>query len=155
MKDIIPRHRQSSQSLSPFEGAWDNFLGDFWSFPTIFDSHLWDRQSSFLPSMDIAENEKEFQVTADLPGFSPENISVEIEDDGIVVSGKHENEQEEKEKNFLRRERSFSSFCRKVNFPSHADLENVKCKSKDGVLTITVPKRPEAKKKSLKIEVEK
>jgi len=141
--------------MSPFERTADNFLGDFWSFPTIFDSSWWDQGKSFSPSMDISENEESFQIKADLPGFDPKNISVEVEDDGLVISGHYEAENEDKKKNYLRRERSCGSFSRKVNFPSNADLENVKCKSKDGTLKIVIPKRPESKKKSLKIEIEK
>lgn len=143
-----------SRDIVPFEGGLKNFLGDFWSFPTIFDSPHWDRPASYLPDMDISENENQFEVLADLPGFDPADISVEVESDGLVIQGKQEKKEEEKDKNYLRLERQTGSFYRKVNFPPSADLQNLHCRSKNGVLSITIPKRKEAQKKSFKIHTE-
>lgn len=143
-----------SHDLMPLGSEFKNFLGDFWSFPTIFDSPSWEKNTSFLPAMDISQTEKEFEITADIPGFDPKDIEVHVENEGIVISGKHEDKKQENEKNYLRVERSSGSFYRKVNFPPSADLENVTCKSKNGVLFVRIPKRKEAEKKALKIEVE-
>jgi len=148
------RLRDSQNALTPFSGGLNNFWDDFWGFPSLFQNKAWGENSSFLPSLDVSETDKEFQIQADLPGFDSKDISVEIEDSGIVISGKKDSTSEDKGKNYLRCERSSGSFYRKVNFPPNADLENVKCKSKNGVLSITIPKLQETKKKEVKIEIE-
>ncbi|MCF7812444.1 Hsp20/alpha crystallin family protein [Candidatus Gracilibacteria bacterium] len=159
MKDTRNRHRQNNW-LTPFEGTGGlgNFFDDFWNFPSVFDQPRWGLQmqeGNFLPSIDVSENEKEFEITADLPGFDPKNINVDIEDDGLAISGKHESENKEEDKNYLRCERQSGSFYRKIGLPSSAELLKTKCTSKNGVLHITVPKKEENKKsKSVKIEVE-
>lgn len=149
MKNTHHPHR-----IVPFEGGLKNLLGDFWSFPTVFDSPLWDQNQSFLPAMDIKELQKSFEIIADLPGFDPKNIQVEVENDGIIISGKHEKKEESNKANYLRMERSMGSFYRKISFPPSADLEHVTCRSMHGVLTVIIPKRSEAQKKSLPIEVQ-
>ncbi|MCF7917877.1 Hsp20/alpha crystallin family protein [Candidatus Gracilibacteria bacterium] len=104
--------------------------------------------------MDISETDKEFQITADLPGFDPQDVNVEVEEDGIAISGKHESEEKKEDTNYLRCERRSGSFYRKVVLPHSADLLKIKCKSRNGVLHVSIPKKDDSKRKSVKIEVE-
>lgn len=154
MTKRIFRHRNPQSALSPFGRGVRDVWGDFWNFPTAFETHLLkeiQEQDFFAAPMDITETDDEFKVVADLPGVNPEDISVETEDGALVVNAKRETEKEKKGKNFLRSERSSGSFYQKLDFPSSANLEKASCTSKDGVLTITIPKQ--ASNKSKKIDV--
>ncbi|KAG6437345.1 hypothetical protein SASPL_102259 [Salvia splendens] len=82
----------------------------------------------------------------DVPGLKKEEVKVEIEDGGILqISGERSKEQEEKNDKWHRVERSSSKFCRRFRLPENAKLEQVKAAMENGVLTVTVPKKPEVK----------
>lgn len=102
--------------------------------------------------MDIMEEEGQFLTEVELPGFDPEDVSVEIEDNFLVLSGKKDSSKEKKSGTYLRNDRSIATFYQKIQFPSTADLENAECSLKHGVLTISVPKKEQNKKKLLEIK---
>jgi len=92
----------------------------------------------------------------ELPGMDEKDITVEMDDAALTIRGEKKAEQEEKGKNWYRREQSYGSFHRIVPLPANVDGEKAKAKFKQGVLTITAPKREEeqAKRKAITIETD-
>ena len=105
------------------------------------------------PAMDVCEEEHKFIAQMDLPGFDPDEVSVEIEDNALIIHGKRASSSEDNSGKYLRNERMSGSFYQKLQFPASANLEEAECSSKNGVLTIEIPKREESKRKSLKVKL--
>ncbi len=110
------------------------------------------RGKSFAPSVDMYETEKEVVVKATVPGVKPEDIEISASGDRLVIRGKLEEERTEEEASYVLRERRFGAFERVLPLPSTANVEDAKAEFKNGVLTITMPKRT-VPEKSIKIKV--
>lgn len=101
-------------------------------------------QAGLTPRVDVQESEKEYVVNAELPGIAESDIDVSLSDDILTISGEKKQEQEEKDKNFHRVERVYGQFQRQIALPSGlADESKTEASFKNGVLTITIPKRAE------------
>ena len=106
--------------------------------------------SDWKPSVDILEDEKSFVIKAELAGVPKEDIKVEINDNILTLSG--ERKSEVKDEKHHRVERFYGSFSRSFSLPDSVDETNIKAESKDGILTLTLPKQ-EIKEKFKKIEI--
>jgi HSP20 family protein len=106
---------------------------------------------TWIPTVDIRETEKEFVITAELPGLDEKDIELEIEDHNLVLRGKREFEKETKKEDYHKIERSYSYFYRSFSLPSYADVDKIKAEHDKGLLKISVPKSPELKPKKVKI----
>ncbi len=93
-----------------------------------------------LPKTNIAENDKAFVFTLEMPGIPKANVDVSLDGDILTVTGEVSNETEDKSGNVLRREIRSSKFQRRFNLGKEVDRENIKAKMEDGVLTVTAPK---------------
>ena len=98
------------------------------------------KSAMWSPNVDIKETEKEVIVRADLPGIKMEDIEVAIDDDQLVIKGERKFEKEEKDKDYIRVERSYGSFYRSFDVGVPIKADEVKASYTDGVLEITVPK---------------
>jgi HSP20 family protein len=107
------------------------------------------------PRVDIHETDKEVIATADIPGIDPKDISIDVNDDMFTISGKIEEEKEEKDKKCLYQERFVGEFSRSFSLPTRVDSQKVSAKFKHGTLTIHMPKMSATKTKKVSIEVEK
>jgi len=125
--------------------AFDRLMRN-WVSPVSFSELDWN------PSIDVSESDDEIVVKAEIPGVPVEDIDISVDDNNLVISGEKKQESEEQGKNYYRAERSYGSFRRSFALPSGADVESVKASSKDGVLSIVIPKSDE--RKSRKIEIE-
>jgi len=105
-----------------------------------------------LPSADISETDREIMIEADVPGFEPENITVEISADAVVIEGRYEKESEVNGKKYHQKERRLETFYREFALPPHADIDKATSQIKNGSLVIHIPKKAEAKKKQLRVE---
>jgi HSP20 family protein len=101
-------------------------------------------------SLDIVEKDGEFVVTADLPGFEREEVSVRVNDHTLHVEAEH-GETEDSEGDYIRRERRHRSSHRTVRLPGDVDAESVEARMRNGVLTITLPKAEKAEAKRIEI----
>ncbi len=108
---------------------------------------------SFMPSVDIKEKGNEFIVTAELPGMDAEDVDISISEDVLTLRGEKKEEREEKEGNYYRRECAYGSFHRDIPLPAEVDPDKAQAEFKRGVLTIRLPKKPEAQRKAKKIQV--
>src|SRR5208337_277679 len=110
---------------------------------------------SWAPPVDIYETEEAIVLKAELPGIDPKDVEVRVEDNTLYLKGERKYEKEVKEQNYHRVERSYGSFARSFSLPNSIDAEKVKAEFKDGLLTLTMPKREEAKPKTIKTDVTK
>jgi HSP20 family protein len=108
---------------------------------------------SWSPAVDVAEDEKEYVVKADLPEVKKEDVKVNIQDGLLVVEGERKQEKEEKGKKFHRIERSYGKFVRRLGVPSDVDATKVSAEYSDGVLRVHLPKAPTAKPASIDVKV--
>lgn len=105
------------------------------------------------PTLDIAEGEKEYRITVELPGVSEKDIKVELAGDTLRISGEKRQENEEKGQNYHRVERSYGSFQRILNLPEDADADGIAANFQNGVMTLTVPRKAAARPETRMIEV--
>jgi HSP20 family protein len=166
MKTEIQKRDGGSQALSrrddfisPFS-LIDRFFDDSWDpfsmmMPSLFRNRGLGTVSTLFPKVDVEEMDSEIRVTANVPGIDPSNISVEVGDDYLSLSGKIEKEdKEEKKGKVYRYEREYGEFRREFALPARVKKDDIVAKSKNGVLTITLPKSEEEMKKRVKIEVD-
>jgi HSP20 family protein len=93
-------------------------------------------------------------VTAELPGIDKDNISVNLTDHTLTIKGEKKKEEEIKEENYYRSERSYGSFLRTLELPRDVHADKVKASFKNGVLEVRLPKTEEAKAKEVKVKVD-
>ncbi|ONK81587.1 uncharacterized protein A4U43_C01F30840 [Asparagus officinalis] len=127
------------------------------SVPTPTGTYVRDARAMASTPLDVKELPAAYSFVVDMPGVKSGEIKVQIEDDNVlVISGerKREGEEKEGEGKYLRMERRMGKFMRKFRLPEDADLERVTAESKDGVLTVTVMKKPPPEpKKSRTVQV--
>jgi len=99
------------------------------------------------PAIDVVRDDGNLVVRADVPGMRPEDIKIAVEEDILTVSGEHEGQPEEKDKDYLRRERRCGCFHRSMALPSGVDAKKIKAKTHNGVVEVTIPLPKESEKK--------
>ncbi|SIQ25849.1 HSP20 family protein [Alkalispirochaeta americana] len=129
------------------------------SFDRLFSSVFantpgWD---TFKPAVDVRVEEKEYLVEVDLPGISEDQIDVHVEDGLLVIASRKEErnvarkEENQEESRYVLRERRVGEFHRSFSLPKDADPENIQATYRNGVLSVALPKKPEAKPRQIKI----
>ena len=96
--------------------------------------------SNFIPRVNTREGENSFYIEVDLPGVKKEDISIDIQNNILTITGERNNKKEVNEKEYYKRETSFGKFQRSFTLPKNVDSENIKASMSDGVLEITIPK---------------
>ncbi len=147
----------------PFERLrreMDRVIDEFdWRSPfrrSVFDIEpLWRRELSWTatPAVDIAEKDKAYEVTAELPGMDENNIEVKVANGMLTIKGENKEEKEEKKKDYYHSERRYGSFERRFQVPDGVDTSKIEASFKKGVLTVTLPKTAEAQAAEKKIAV--
>ena len=107
--------------------------------------------ASFVPAVDIYEDEKKVVLKLEVPGVDQKDLDVSVENHTLTVKGERKFESEEKEQNFHRIERRYGSFFRAFTLPSTVDSENVQAVYNNGVLKLELAKKAEAQLKQIKI----
>jgi HSP20 family protein len=137
---------------SPITTLFDD-LGDL--FGKTFDLSGRDIAGTLYPTVDIAESENGFRISADLPGLSKQDIKVSVEDGVLSISGEKKQEVEKKEKDrYYHFERSYGRFCRSFTLPANVDSANIDARYNNGVLEVHLRKTEEAKPKAIEVKVE-
>lgn len=148
---------KSLQSWSPMRDLWD--LHDdvdrlFHGFGFRGGHEKGNLASvAWMPPVDIREDKEAVILSAELPGIKKEDIKLGVENGVLTVKGERSFKDEQKKENYYRIERSYGSFSRSFELPSTIDPEKIRANMKDGVLEIYIPKKEEAKPKSVEIEV--
>src|SRR5258705_1288784 len=109
--------------------------------------------TSWAPAVDIFETEHELVVKADLPDIDPKDLDIRVENNVLTIRGVRKFEKDVNEDNYLRVERSYGTFSRSFTLANTVNAEAIKADYQNGVLTLTIPKREEAKPKQIKINV--
>jgi len=146
--DVRPLSLREAMNRFFEEPFWDPFF-HLTEWPTF--SRVGANMQRFVPSIDVSEDDKEMRIVANIPGFDPKDVSVELDHDRLVIRGKSEEEKEEKDRQYYMKERASGEFYREIALPSHMDADKAECKYKNGTLTITIPKGKDKEKKLLKI----
>ena len=129
---------------------FDHPLSLFAGFPVS------NRMNRFLnegwsPAVDVSEEKDHYLIKADLPGMRKEDIQIALENDVLIVRGERKSEDETKEKNYHRVERSYGVFERRLSLGNAVDQERIKASYKDGVLVIDAPKSAQAKARKIEV----
>jgi HSP20 family protein len=133
----------------------DRVFDDWPSLPWPRSSQAATSESiGWSPKVDVLERDNRLVTRVDLPGVKKEDVSVEVTDGHLALSGERKRETEEKKDNFYRTEREYGSFYRAVPLPQGVKLEDIKATFSDGVLEVSVPlpARPEATVRRVQIE---
>lgn len=126
-----------------------NFFDDFFTR----DLFNWPSSSSTgtsIPKVNIFETDSEFHVEMAAPGMAKDDFKVELDNNMLTISSLKETEKEDEKKNYQRREYSYQSFVRTFHLPDSAEAEKINAKYNDGVLSLVIPKKEEAKRKPVK-----
>jgi len=106
---------------------------------------------TWIPPVDISEDKDRITLTAELPGFSEDQVEVQMEGGVLTIRGERKFEDEREGRNFHRLERSYGTFVRSFTLPNNVDRENIHASFKNGLLEIELPKREEARPRQIKI----
>ena len=104
-------------------------------------------------AVDFAETDKDFEVTADVPGMEEKDIEIKLANGVLTIKGEKSEESQERKKDFYVNERSYGSFMRSMQVPEGVDMDKIEATLDKGVLTVRLPKSVEAQKAEKKIEV--
>jgi len=148
MFGLTPFRRNQSVGRSRDFWDFDRFFEDFFNdsvFPAFYNSrHM---------KVDIKENENEYVVEAELPGVKKEEISIDLHDDRLTIAVKRDEQVNEEQENYIRKERRSCSMCRSF-YVENVKNENVSAKLENGLLTIVLPKKEPGKPNSRKIQID-
>jgi HSP20 family protein len=137
---------------------WTPFFPEFDDMEETMNSMLPSvrgKQFGFTPAIDMYEEKDNIIVETQLGGIDPENVDISIENNVLCLKGESEKKSEIDEKNYYRKEIRRGSFYRSVSLPTKVDGDNAKAVNDGGILKISIPKAPEVKPKTIKIESKK
>jgi HSP20 family protein len=122
----------------------------------LFDDRLTTRSGEsvgWTPSVDIFEDAEGVALRVELAGVDPKDVDIRFENGVLTLGGDRKLEREDKRDNYHRVELSYGTFTRSFSLPGTIDAEKIKAESKNGILTVMLPKKPEAKPKSIQVKV--
>ena len=141
-RSATPEHRLDPFRMMDALLRWDPFRGDWGGF---------GQNPQFVPRFDVKETKDAYVINADLPGVKEQDLDVSLSGNLLTISGKREEEHREEGESYYAWERSHGSFARSFTMPDGVDAENVSADLKQGVLTLHIPKKPEAQPKRIAI----
>lgn len=141
----ITKYRPPSMPISRLQDAMNNLFEGFFQR---------DLEEAWTPPLEISEQENEIVVRAELPGVHANDIELSVENNNLTISGKKTEEHATEQEGYYHSERRYGMFRRSIPLPSSVDAEGIHASSKDGVLTITMPKAETAKPKRIQIKCE-
>jgi HSP20 family protein len=135
------------------------------SVPSVFENFFkpwnewlqpaeWMDRVMTIPSVNIQEKKDEFSVTLAVPGMKKSDFKIELEGNQLIISSEKEETAENKEENYSRKEYNYSSFCRSFTLPDSVDAGKISANYRDGVLSLLLPKKEDAKKASVSKQIE-
>ena len=148
-----------SDLASSFEDLWRDFYRGFgpWSLAPWHTRSLLrpGKEWEYTPLVDLLDEGDKFIIRADMPGFSKDNVNIEVTEDSIELSGEVEKEEKSEKEKYRRYERSYSSFSRSIRFPEKVKPKMASASLKNGVLEVSVPKlEPVERGEKHKVEIQ-
>jgi HSP20 family protein len=136
-----------SDPLSAFraemDSLFDSFMRGLPAFPGMFGSSG-GRDFALTPQVDVRETDKEIVVEAELPGIEDKDVSLALQDGVLTIRGEKRQTHDEEKEDYRMTERRYGSFQRSLRLPDTIDEDKVEASFNNGVLKVTIPKRPEA-----------
>jgi HSP20 family protein len=142
------RWEQPFRGASTLQEQIDRVFGD-----VVRRSAEESNLTPWAPAVDIFETEHELVVKADLPDVNPQDLDIRVENNILTIRGERKFENKVKEDNYLRIERAYGAFSRSFSLASSVKSDAIKADYQNGVLTLSIPKREEAKPKQIKVNV--
>lgn len=157
-KSLVPGGRNHQMARRDFNNPFlslqqeiDRLFDDFGrGFPSIGGA----RMAELTPAMDVKETDKAIEITAELPGLEEKDVEIDVSDNMLTLRGEKKAESEEQGQDFRMMERSYGSFYRSFTLPPGIDADKIQAKMSKGVLTLTLPKTPEAPRKKIEVKRE-
>lgn len=137
MSNLIKRN-----GFWPSTSSVDQFLND-----SLFNWRNEVSEGMMVPKVNIAETDEEFVVELAAPGMKREDFNVELDNDMLVIWTEKENNKEDNNSQYTRREFSYESFRRSFHLPNSVEYNKIEAKYKDGMLKLVIPKKEEAKRR--------
>jgi HSP20 family protein len=154
--NIVRRQQPPAALATPTATEWDPFrmMRDMMGWDPFRElAPLADnRQFGFMPDFDVKETPQAYVFKADLPGMKEKDVEVSLVGSRITITGKREEEKREEKDTYFMCERSYGAFTRSFTLPEGTDGEHVAAELKDGVLAVTLPKKPEVQAKKIAIQ---
>lgn len=158
----IMRKREERESAPLASGVDPSYRDPFQVMRSLF---RWDpfremesflpsaglRERNFVPNVELRETKDAYVIKADLPGVTEKDLDISVTGNQIAISGRREQEETREDERFYAYERSYGNFMRSFTLPEGADPDNVKADLKEGVLTLSVPKKPEVQPRKITI----
>jgi HSP20 family protein len=129
--------------------AFPSLIEEFFNEPFVMVAPM--NQEAQSLAVDVSETDKEVVVRASVPGFTKEQVSIEVNDDVLTISAEKGEETEEKHERYIRRERRMGTLVRSITLPAPVADDKAKAELKDGVLTLTIPKNQKVLPKKISI----
>jgi HSP20 family protein len=155
MANIIRRNQSRDVAASPSVSPWDPFR-------LMREVMRWDPyrelegvfggDRAFAPSFEVKETKDAYVFKAELPGLKEEDVEIALTGNRLTISGHREQEREDQNDQYYASEFSYGSFSRTFTLPDGTDWEHVRADMKNGVLTVSVPKKPEVQPRRISIE---
>jgi HSP20 family protein len=142
--------RGSADPFSYLRNQINRVFDDFWGEPWLARR---EAGGGVWPQVDVTETDKEIKVCAEIPGVDAKDVDVSVEEGTLTISGEKKYEREENEKGQYRMERSYGSFERMIPLPAEVDESKAKAEFKNGVLRLSLPKRPGTESRRKKIPI--
>ena len=138
-----------------FDNIWRNFDETFWPFRRRhYKPVKWEEVPFYrTPLTNITEDEKNYMISAELPGLNKGDIQITIHDGMLEVKGEKKEDKKEEKEGYVRREYSSASYYRAFNLPENIDEDTIDANLNKGILKLTIPKKEPEKKEMKKIEV--
>ena len=146
-----PAMKRDYSGLSRLHNELDRMFDNFFS-PAFFDREPFRFRGDFLPSLDVTRDDKAYAMKVELPGVAPEAVKLEVNDGVLTISGEKKEETKDEQTKEVR-ECSYGSFTRSMTLPEDADAEHITATSKNGILTVSIPRKAPDQSKVRKIEV--
>ncbi len=131
---------------------WPSFVDEF--FNTDFWPSFLDVNTRYtVPAVNIMEEDNEYRIEVSAPGIDKKDVKINLEDDVLTISSERKEENEEKNKNYVRREFNYTAFSRSFVVPEEVEADKISAEHKNGILTLHLPKKEEVVKKTQKREI--
>lgn len=163
IKDLVPRirgeqaplRRSGENDVFSFQRRMNRLFNEFFSDFGLTPG--WESGESghemFVPRVNLSETEKDVVLSAEMPGMDEKDLTVEVDEECVHLGGEKKYEQEDKGRSWHRREYGYGTFSRVIQLPARVDAGKAKARFKNGVLSLTLPKREEEHRKRRSVEI--
>ena len=150
----LPIFRSRSTDITNNRGNMENIFEEFFNDFNRLSSHLLSEtmRASLLPRLNISEADNKYLIEAELPGVKQNDLELKLDNNILIIKGKTEENNENKERNYFMRERYYGSFQRSLTLPNNTNEDDINATFKDGILNIEITKKLENSTKKIEVK---